>query len=126
MDQFSSKTFATSRGFTYTYYVRKSPPQPDKPTLLLQHGFPDDHELWIGVLPYLLELDFPIVMPDLLGYNGTSKPTDTQAYNSKGMADDLAEVLDHEKIKYVISVGHDWGSYMVSLPLWFPCKISHI
>lgn len=124
MDHFTRKTFATFRGFTYAYYIRTSPPQPDKPALLLQHGFPDDHNLWAAVLPYLLELDFPIVVPDLLGYNGTSKPTDAQAYNSKGMADDLAEILDHETIKHVISVGHDWGSYLAQrVALFYPDRV---
>jgi len=119
----TQKTYKTSRNFTYTYYIHKSAGQ-DKPALLLQHGFPDDHNLWSSVLPYLLKLPFPIIVPDLLGYNGTSKPVDTQAYNSKGMADDLAEILDSEGIKHCISIGHDWGSFMAQrVALWHPDRV---
>lgn len=51
-------------------------------------------------------------MPDLLGYDGTSKPTDMHDYNSKGMTDDVYEIIDAEKFDKIIPVGHDWGSWM--------------
>jgi len=126
MDKLTRKTFETSRNLTYTYY-HHSPSNSDYPTLLLQHGFPDDHNIWSKVLPYLLELPYPILAPDLLGYNGTSKPTDAAAYNSKGMASDLAEILDHEGIKDVVSVGHDWGSRMATrMWLWYPERVTGV
>jgi glutamate synthase domain-containing protein 1 len=31
-----------------------------------------------------------------------------QAYKGKAMADDIAEILKHEKIESVIGIGHDW------------------
>lgn len=46
--------------------------------------------------------------PDCLGYGGTSKPLDMQAYKGKAMSDDIAEILEHEKIEKVIGIGHDW------------------
>ncbi len=72
-------------------------------------------------MPGLTDLGFPIVVPDLLGYDGTSKPTDFQAYNSKGMSDDVYELLDSEGFDKIIPVGHDWGSFMASgVYIWRP------
>jgi soluble epoxide hydrolase/lipid-phosphate phosphatase len=122
MDHFIPKTFTTNRNLTYTYYHREG--SADTATLLLQHGFPDDHDVWAKVLPYLLGLPFGIIIPDLLGYNGTSKPADASLYNSKDMANDIAEILDHEKIPNIVSVGHDWGSFMAQrMWLWHPDRV---
>ncbi|KAK7744765.1 hypothetical protein SLS62_010068 [Diatrype stigma] len=106
MDTLEHKTVTTSRGFTYSYYI--SQPTSSKPPLLLQHGFPDDARIWDGIVARLAE--YRLVVPDLLGYSGTSKPTDPTAYGYDGMAQDLIEILDAEGIKKVVSVGHDFGS----------------
>jgi soluble epoxide hydrolase/lipid-phosphate phosphatase len=124
MDRLTQKTYTTSRNLTYTYY--NSAPSADKsrPTLLLQHGFPDDHNLWAKIIPSLLELPYAILTPDLLGYNGTSKPTEASLYNSKDMSQDLIEILDHEGIQKIVSVGHDWGSFMAQrMYLWHPDRV---
>jgi pimeloyl-ACP methyl ester carboxylesterase len=122
MDAFTKKTVTTSRGMTYTYYVQPSVQQ--RPALLLQHGWPDDHELWNNTIPYLADLGYPIIAPDLLGYGGSSKPSDPRAYNSKDMSQDLIDILDNEGYRYAISVGHDWGSFIAArLTLWHPDRI---
>ena len=110
MDEFQKKTFETSRGLIYTYWMK--PSNTRKPALLLQHGFPDDHDLWTPILPYIKDLGYPIIIPDLLGYGETSKPSDAKAYRLKDMAKDLMEILDKEDQKFCISVGHDWGSML--------------
>jgi soluble epoxide hydrolase/lipid-phosphate phosphatase len=123
MDQLTKKTFTTSRDLTYTYYHHPGT-NPALPTLLLQHGFPDDHSIWAPVLPYLLELPYPIIAPDLLGYGGTSKPADAQSYNSKGMSTDLIEIIDHEKIQNIVSIGHDWGAFLAGrMWVWHPSRV---
>jgi pimeloyl-ACP methyl ester carboxylesterase len=110
MEGFKKKTIKTSRRLEYTYWVR--PSLEKKPALLLQHGFPDDHELWAAIMPYLIPLGFPIIVPDLLGYGESSKPKDYEHYKLKDMSDDLIDILDKEGYQHVISVGHDWGSVM--------------
>ncbi|KAI0840504.1 alpha/beta-hydrolase [Hypoxylon sp. FL0890] len=108
MNSLQHKTLKTSRGFTYSYYV--SNPADFKHTLLLQHGFPDDAHLWDSIVRKLT--GYRLVVPDLLGYSGTSKPTDPAAYNYTGVSQDLVDILDSEGIDKVISVGHDWGSFV--------------
>jgi soluble epoxide hydrolase/lipid-phosphate phosphatase len=49
-----------------------------------------------------------MIVPDMLGYGGTSKPLHTKAYSGKSMAQDIYEILEHEKIDSALGVGHDW------------------
>ncbi|OTB02000.1 hypothetical protein M426DRAFT_323078 [Hypoxylon sp. CI-4A] len=106
MDFLQHKTLQTSRGFTYSYYI--SNPASSKPTLLFHHGFPDDALIWKGVAQRLTK--YRLVVPNLLGYSGTSKPTDPAAYSTASIARDIVDILDAEEIDKVISIGHDWGS----------------
>ncbi|KAI0015423.1 epoxide hydrolase [Xylariomycetidae sp. FL0641] len=114
MDGFEKKTVDTPRGYTYTYYI--SAPRPGHPPLLMQHGFPDEALMWQGVASQLVK-DHQVIIPDMLGYGGSSKPTSPSAYDMAGQAGDLAALLDHEQVPRVVSVGHDWGT-AVAGGLW--------
>jgi soluble epoxide hydrolase/lipid-phosphate phosphatase len=108
MEQLRKKALTTTRSLQYTYYV--SPPSnPNLPTVLLLHGWPDDAHLWSDLISkHLLPAGYGVLAPDCLGYSGTSKPTTTSSYNSEGMSADLCEILDAEDLLKVISLGHDW------------------
>lgn len=109
MDTLTKKTLTTKRGYTYTYYV--SPAKQGKPTVLLQHGFPDCAAEWEDVMTaHLVPAGYGVVAPDLLGYAGTSKPTDPAEYKMGAMTAELCDILDAEGLDKVISLGHDWGS----------------
>ncbi|ROV93601.1 hypothetical protein VMCG_08114 [Cytospora schulzeri] len=109
MDCLTKKTITTNRGFTYTYYV--SPAAAGKPTLLLQHGFPDTADTWEDLITqHLQPAGYGAIAPDLLGYGGTSKPTDPAAYKFGGMTADMVAILDAEGVDKVIPLGYDWGS----------------
>lgn len=109
MDTLTKKTITTKRGFEYTYYV--SPAASGKPTLLLHHGFPDQAEEWEDlIVKHLKPAGYGVIAPDLLGYGGTSKPTDPAAFKFGGMTADVVEIIDAEKVDKVVSLGHDWGS----------------
>lgn len=116
MDTLTKKTITTKRGFEYTYYV--SPAAAGKPTLILHHGFPDQAEEWEDlIVSHLRPAGYGVIAPDLLGYGGTSKPSDPAAYKFGGMTADVVEILDAEKADKVISLGHDWGSRAAQM-LW--------
>ncbi|KAK3722406.1 hypothetical protein LTR37_002397 [Vermiconidia calcicola] len=112
MNALQENRFDTTRGMHYRYYVSSiGDYTPPKYTLLLCHGFPDDARLWQFVVPSLLKSGLRIVVPDLLGYGGTSKPTDPKEYNWELMVTDMVEVLEVEGILGgVIPMGHDWGA----------------
>lgn len=120
MDGFTHKTFTTSRRYTYAYYVYKPALTNTKPALFLCHGYPDSALLWADLVPALMP-DHPIIVPDMLGYGGTSKPTDPREYSSKLVAQDLYELADAEGFTTIIPTGHDWGSFVAArLYLWRP------
>lgn len=48
--------------------------------------------------------------PDLRGYGGSSAPATNDAYTTKEIVADMAELHDHLGGKPAIWVGHDWGS----------------
>ncbi|KAF2846437.1 epoxide hydrolase-like protein [Plenodomus tracheiphilus IPT5] len=122
MDVFDKKTLKTSRGYTYTYYTSSG----DKtlPALIFQHGWPDHAAMWADIAGPLRSLNHPIVIPDMLGYDGTDKPTDPAAYRWDGMTRDIIEIIDAEQHEKVISIGHDWGSTAASrLTQYYPDRV---
>ncbi len=82
------------------------------PPLLLLHGFPQTHALWHRVAQSLAP-HFRLVLPDLRGYGGSSKPAggaDHSAYSKRTMAADvnaLMQSLGHER--YAVAA-HDRGA----------------
>ncbi|KAJ7791564.1 Alpha/Beta hydrolase protein [Mycena leptocephala] len=96
MDQSQYKQTKTQRGLTYSYYF--SSPAPGKPVLFFSHGFPSDSSLWRKQVAFFQPKGYGIL------------PTDPKLYIGSGIAQDLSDILDAEKIAQVITVGHDWGS----------------
>lgn len=110
MDLLEKKEFDVSRGFTYTYYVNGA--KRNLPTLLMIHGFPDSPEEFSDVVrDYLLPHGYGVIAIDCLGYGGTSKPPEREAYNYQLLAQDMKDIIDHEGVDKVISTGHDWVSH---------------
>ncbi|KIW04638.1 uncharacterized protein PV09_04384 [Verruconis gallopava] len=126
MEGFNEKTIKVSRGFTYRYYVSGGTQKvdPNLPSLLFCHGWPDDARLWEKMSVYLRELPFNLIIPDLLGYGGTDKPADPTQYRHDLVSKDLTEILDVEKVSKVIVVGHDWGAAVASRLLnYYPERV---
>ncbi|MBA4781903.1 MAG: alpha/beta hydrolase [Rhizobiales bacterium] len=80
--------------------------------LLLLHGYPQNHMCWHKVAPALVEAGYRVVVPDLRGYGGSSKPASDKAhspYAKRAMAGDqlaLMQALGHERF---LLAGHDRG-----------------
>ncbi|KAH9866556.1 hypothetical protein J1614_008246 [Plenodomus biglobosus] len=122
MDAFTKKTLKTTRGYTYTYYTSSG----DKslPALIFQHGWPDHAAMWADVAGPLRSLNHPILIPDMLGYDGTDKPLDPAAYRWDGITADMIDLIDAEQHEKVISIGHDWGSAAASrLAQYYPDRV---
>lgn len=112
MEAFQKKTLKTSRGYTYTYYVADG--DRSLPTLVFQHGWPDHAAMWKDVATGLRSTNHPMIIPDMLGYDGTDKPTDPAEYQFHKMTKDIMEIADAEGAHNVVSIGHDWGSSAAS------------
>jgi haloacetate dehalogenase len=85
--------------------------RPDAPPLVLLHGFPQTGALWHRVAQRLSDR-FRLVVPDLRGYGGSSKPDggpDHAGYGKRAMALDvvrLMRLLGHDEFALA---GHDRG-----------------
>jgi soluble epoxide hydrolase / lipid-phosphate phosphatase len=106
MDASKYKKATTSRGVNYNYYY--SPAKSGKPTILLVHGFPSTSVDWVGVVAVLEPQGFGLIVPDMLGYGGTDKPSDPAKYVHSALSQDLIDLLDVESIQKAVVVGHDW------------------
>ena len=112
MDTLELKSFTVSRGFTYRYWTSPASANKDssKPALFIQHGWPDTAHLFARMVPLLNSLPNRLIIPDLLGYGGTSKPTAYKEYAFNLMTQDFCDILDNEDVEKCVSVGHDWGA----------------
>lgn len=83
---------------------------PDGPTVLMVHGWPDTHELWAGVSQHLGK-DFRLVSYDTRGAGASTIPGSVEAYRLEALATDLFAVIDAVSPgKPVHVLAHDWGS----------------
>ncbi len=86
---------------------------PDGPTLVMAHGWPDSHVLWDGVVSRLADR-FRIIRFDNRGVGKSSVPKPISAYTIAKLADDLAAVIGAVSPGEPVHVlGHDWGSVSV-------------
>ena len=82
---------------------------PDGPTVVMVHGWPDTHRLWLGVAALLAD-DFRVVLYDTRGQGG-SPAGEASDFTLPTLAADLFAVLDAVSPEQPVHVvGHDWGS----------------
>jgi NAD(P)-dependent dehydrogenase (short-subunit alcohol dehydrogenase family)/pimeloyl-ACP methyl ester carboxylesterase len=85
-------------------------PQPDRPTIVLVHGYPDSASVWTDVAE-ALSSRFHVVAYDVRGAGHSSVPKRIADYSLDRLVDDLGAVLDAvSPTRPVHLVGHDWGS----------------
>ncbi len=83
--------------------------RPDRPTLVLVHGYPDTQTLWAPVVERLAGR-FHVVTYDVRGAGGSSAPRGRAAYHLDRLADDFNAVCRAvAPDRPVHLVGHDWG-----------------
>lgn len=77
------------------------------PPLLLLHGIPGSGASWQPVRERLHDVD--VLVPDLLGFGGSAKPSDLRTLHAAGQAEALLDALDALDLPRVTVVGHDFG-----------------
>ncbi len=84
------------------------------PPLLLLHGFPDNGDLWLPLLP-ALSPRHRVGRPDLRGYRHSGKPASRESYTIDRLVADvlaLADALAGSAGGKVHLAGHDWGGML--------------
>ncbi|WP_052432610.1 SDR family oxidoreductase [Streptacidiphilus carbonis] len=83
---------------------------PDGPTVVLVHGYPDTHRVWDDVAAELAA-DHRVVLYDVRGAGDSGRPARVRDYRLEHLADDLTAVADAvSPDRPVHVVAHDWGS----------------
>jgi soluble epoxide hydrolase / lipid-phosphate phosphatase len=60
---------------------------------------------------FFKEKGYGLIVPDMLGYGGTSIVFETAPYQHSLLAKDVVDILDAEKIEKAIFIGHDWCAH---------------
>lgn len=76
------------------------------PAVVLLHGYAETSHMWNPLMP-LLAKNHTVIVPDLRGAGGSSKPEG--GYDKKNMAVDIHELVKSLGIKSASIVGHDIG-----------------
>ncbi|CAM5596647.1 SDR family oxidoreductase OS=Streptomyces alboniger OX=132473 GN=CP975_17355 PE=3 SV=1 [Streptomyces alboniger] len=86
---------------------------PDRPTIVLVHGYPDSKEVWTEVAGRLAaDGDFHVVLYDVRGHGRSTAPKPLRGgFTLEKLTDDFIAVIDAvSPDRPVHVVGHDWGS----------------
>ena len=84
---------------------------PTDATVVLVHGFPDTHAVWIPVAEALVDHGHHVVAYDVRGAGASGVPDALEGYRLEHLANDLRAVIDAvSPDRPVHLVGHDWGS----------------
>jgi NAD(P)-dependent dehydrogenase (short-subunit alcohol dehydrogenase family)/pimeloyl-ACP methyl ester carboxylesterase len=107
MSEITERIVDSSGGVRIAVYEEGDP---DGPTVVMVHGWPDSHVVWDGVVPLLADR-FRIVRYDNRGVGKSSVPKPVSAYSMACYADDFAAVVDEVAPGQPVHVlAHDWGS----------------
>lgn len=79
------------------------------PLVVLLHGFPEFWYGWHRQLAPLANAGFRVVVPDLRGYNTSSKPPGVAAYRTGRLAADVRALIREGGAARARVAGHDWG-----------------
>jgi len=111
-----TKTSITASGGVTLAVHRYTDIDPQRPTILAIHGWPDNHHVWDGVaeefaLHYRDRYNF--VAYDVRGAGGSTCPASRSGYALAQLVSDIGAVIDRLGLDDAANVhllAHDWGS----------------
>ncbi|MFC7428751.1 alpha/beta fold hydrolase [Nocardia tengchongensis] len=80
------------------------------PLVVLLHGFLNFSYSWRHQLQALAAAGYRAIAPDLRGYGGTDRPSDTAQYTQLHLAGDVVGLIDAYGGEPAVVAGHDWGA----------------
>jgi NAD(P)-dependent dehydrogenase (short-subunit alcohol dehydrogenase family)/pimeloyl-ACP methyl ester carboxylesterase len=82
---------------------------PQRPTVLAIHGYPDNHHLWDGVAEHLGDR-YNLIAYDVRGAGESERPAARSDYRFAQLVSDIGAVIDSLGVGRVHLLAHDWGS----------------
>lgn len=81
----------------------------DGPVMLLMHGEPSWSFLYRKMIPPLLQAGLRVLVPDLVGFGRSDKPTDPDVYTYRLAVEWMSAWLDRTGVGDITLFGQDWG-----------------
>lgn len=99
----------TTDDLNLTAYVTAGP-SAEAPTVVLVHGYPDDHSVWDGIVAEL-KAHARVVTYDVRGAGDSDVPAKVSDYRMEQLSSDLIAVIGAVSPDAPVHlVAHDWGS----------------
>lgn len=98
--------YETVQGYR-VHYLDEGPRDGDP--ILLLHGEPTWSYLYRTMIPVLVEAGHRCIVPDLIGFGRSDKPTDMDVHTYKFHVDTMAELVRELDLTDITFFGQDWG-----------------
>lgn len=102
---------AVVKGVHLHYWVGGNP---NGRPVLLWHGFLGTAYSWHKVMPLLVEAGYSILVPDMRGYGDSDKPSGTDGYDARTLAEEFRALVSQIKFGHgqkLILAAHDMGAH---------------
>lgn len=103
---FNKKFVATSTGQIFYFHSNSFP---NRPTVVCLHGLSANHSTWQPMAKFLHHHQFNVLAPDLRGHGYSDKTKQRALYRFPVFSEDLALILQQEKLEKIILVGYSFG-----------------
>lgn len=105
-----------------TYHMADNP---DKPTLLLLHGYSADKYVWNRFAKYFSK-DYQVIVPDLAGH-GETPFKEEWSYGMPAQAERVIALLDNLGIEKVHVIGNSMGGFLTAiLGIHYPERVQSV
>lgn len=101
MSMFDAKIHESRSGLAYRRRGRGS-------SVVLLHGIPGSAASWDATVA-LLPLNLDVVVPDLLGFGASARPTGLNSLHATAQAEAVDQLLKELAIPHATVIGHDFG-----------------
>lgn len=85
---------------------------PQKPLVLLLHGFPQFAAAWSGIMVPVANAGFHVVAVDQRGYSPGARPHGVECYDMRLLVSDVLAFADALGAQHFHLVAHDWGGIL--------------
>src|SRR4051794_6245621 len=85
---------------------------PDGRPVLLLHGEPTWSYIFRRTVPVLASAGMRVVVPDLIGFGKSDKPSELDDYSFESHVRWLSDFAEKAGLHHAVLVGHDWGGLL--------------
>jgi len=89
------------------HYIDEGPN--DSVPILLMHGEPSWSYLYRKMIPILVQAGYRVIVPDLIGFGRSDKPSKRSDYTYQRHVDWMNSLLEQIELKDITLVCQDWG-----------------